>query len=393
MASQPFALLEPFWANPGEGWFRKAYKWNRDQIYDWMKKTADAGGVQPGDQDLRTLLTEIYNRLISLSLEKGSLYKDITKQPSSHIARLMNRDWKKEDETSSKFIVSGWYYRHTPRAVLGPVPQWWCPFDLLGLFLSLLGPAPASADKNNFYLPLTAVYGRWCSRIAGAADEKWKWKPSIEGEGELPFVFQCTWYLQVDKSTRQHWGQYFLGASNAGDKFETDVKLDTYTGAWRERAQEARFDMLFRCQKVPMVQVNDFKNKTAPNMEKKADRNMVPYGNCAETYPFAIRFLADKKQNQTSMTGLALKSKFMEKAEYPDYEEYSTSDVWKNLMAPCANCKVLLQNAGALESQFAANLDKAKAPKRPKSMLEGEELLVENGSLEKEKHQALLAVS
>jgi hypothetical protein len=225
------------------------------------------------------------------SLPDGSLYNDPTKQPSSHIARLLDPDWNKDDVKSSRFIVSGWSFKPSLQTFIGPVPDWWCPFDLLGLFLSLLGPAPSAADKNNFYLPLTAVYGRWCSRIAGEIDAGWKWKPSIQGQGELPFVFQCTWYLEVDNSTKQHWGQYFLGASNAGDKFDTTKENATYTGAWRERAQEARFNMLFKCQKVPMVQVNDFRDKTAPNMNN-ANRAMVPFGNCGETYPFAIRFLA-----------------------------------------------------------------------------------------------------
>nr|RBQ94708.1 hypothetical protein FVER53263_07743 [Fusarium verticillioides] len=391
MPAQPFALLEPRWANPGEGWFRAAYKWDRDKIYKWMRETADAVRVQPGNQELGTLLADIHNRVTLLSLENGSLYKDVTKQPSSHIARLMDSSWNQDVATSCRFIVSGWYFKHTPQPALGPMPQWWCPYDLLGLFLSLLGPAPATADKNNFYLPLTAVYGRWCSRIAGEADTGWKWAPSIQGEGDLPYVFQCTWYLEKDPSTKQHWGQYFLGASNAGDKFERNP---TYSGAWRERAQEARFDMLFRCQKVPMVQANDFRDKTAPNMNPDlAGRNMVPYGNCAETYPFAIRFLPDKTKNGNSMTGLALKSKFMQKAEYPDYEEWGSSDVWKNLMPPCANCKELLKKAGAKESLFSPGLDKDKAPKRPKSMMESEELWVESGVLEREKSQALLAVS
>lgn len=226
------------------------------------------------------------------SLPNGSLYQDVKLRPLSHIARLVNQDWNKNDETSSRFTVRGWTLKPSTQNSAGPIPDWWCPYDLLGLFLSLLGPAPSAADKNNFYLPLTAVYGRWCARIAGRPDAKWgNWKPTVKGEGNLPFVFQCTWRLQVDGSTKKHWGQYFLGASTAGDRFETRKSSDTYTGAWRERVQEARFNMLYKCQNIGMVQVNDFTDKTAPNMQKKADRNMVPYGNCAETYPFAIRFL------------------------------------------------------------------------------------------------------
>lgn len=78
------------------------------------------------------------------------------------------------------------------------------------------------------------------------------------------------------------------------------------------------------------------------------------------------------------MTGLALQREYMEKEEYPEYDEFSTSEIWKNLMAPCDNCKHLILNAGAQYSQFSPKLEKNKAPKRPKSLLEAEELLVEN---------------
>ncbi|KAJ3545139.1 hypothetical protein NM208_g2660 [Fusarium decemcellulare] len=358
MASPQFDLLAPFGTNPEDKWFRTAYKWNRAKIFEWMEKVAVAGGVEPGDQEARIFLTAIYNRLRSLSLPDGSLYKDPTKQPSSHIARLLDQDWKKDDKTNSKFIVSGWSFRQSMQTFKGPVPDWWCAYDLLGLFLSLLGPAPSAADKNNFYLPLTAVYARWCSRIAGHPESNWNWTPDVQGEGYLPFVFQCTWHVEVDNSTKQHRGQYFLGATTAGDSFVSDPNPEKYPASWQERVQEARFNALFRCQKLPMVQINDFKNRAAPNMNLPG-RNMVPFGNCAETYPFAVRFLAERTQNENLMTGLALKRDFMEKEEYPEYDEFSTSVIWKNLMGPCANYK-------------------GKAPKRPKSLLEAEKLLVEN---------------
>lgn len=69
------------------------------------------------------------------------------------------------------------------------------------------------------------------------------------------------------------------------------------------------------------------------------------------------------------MAGLALKRQFMQKEEYPEYDEYKNGEIWKNLMAPCANCRILIQRAGAEVSNFAAKLDKNKAPARPKTVL------------------------
>ncbi|KAF4958795.1 hypothetical protein FGADI_2139 [Fusarium gaditjirri] len=378
MPSTELFLLEPAWAKPGDKWFRTAYKWRMNQIFEWMNKIATTAG----SQDARILLTAIYNRLLSLSLPEGSLYKDAKLLPPSHIARFLNQDWNKDDEKTSRFIVSGMSFRQTIENFIGPMPDWWSPFDLLGLFLSLLGPAPSTANKNNFYLPLTAVYGRWCARIAGQPDRGWKkWRPEFRGEGTLPFVFQCTWHVEVDHSTKQHWGRYFLGASTAGDKWDTNPKSPTFTGSWRERVQEARFNMLFKCQKIGMVMVDDFSAKRAPNMNI-ANRSMVPFGNCGETYPFAMIFLKEKSKNLPSMSGLALQKRFMEKEEYGDYDEFSDSPIWKSLMAPCANCMVLIQRAGANNSQFALDLGRDEAPTRPASMADAKELSVEAGHFE-----------
>ncbi|KAI1634234.1 hypothetical protein F4809DRAFT_652013 [Biscogniauxia mediterranea] len=374
MASPQLDLLAPFGTKPEDKWFRTAYEWKREDIFKWMEDIAQARG--DFDQDTAKTLLAIYGFIISLSLPAGSLYKDLTKQPYSHIARLVNRTWRSGDKTTSKFIVSGWNIAssiYSPAGPLpGPAPGWWCPYDLLGLFLSLLGPAPAAANKNNFFLPLTAVYARWCSRIAGRPNKNWDWKPSIQGEGDLPYVFQCTWQAKVDKSTKQHFAPYFLGASTAGDRF-----CDKSTGSWRKRVQEARFDMLFSCQKISMVAKNDFKDEKAPNMDKnKARRTMVPFGNCAETYPFAATFLRNKTENE-SMTGLALKRDFMAEGEYPEYDPYRDSGIWLNSMNPCDNCKYLIGQAGAKESNFGKDQEREKAPIRPPNPpSKAEELLI-----------------
>lgn len=71
--------------------------------------------------------------------------------------------------------------------------DFWVSPDMLGLLLGLLGPAPAGATKRNFYLPLTAMFSKWCQRLCSA---------------RLPTVVQCTW------STAD--GRYCLGAIMSG---------------------------------------------------------------------------------------------------------------------------------------------------------------------------------
>ncbi|KAI1028961.1 hypothetical protein LB503_002754 [Fusarium chuoi] len=381
MSDTDTVLLEPSWAKLGDKWFRTAYKWKRDEIFNWMAEMTKAGGAGPEDQEARDLLTAIRGRLIDLSLPKGSLYMDKARRPDSHISRNVNLDWKREDETSSKFNVSPIFFRQITKNFKGPAPDWWCPYDLLGLFLSVLGPAPSTATKYNFYLPLTGVYGRWCARIAGKPERAWKWKPDAKGEGTLPYVFQCTWSLEVDNSTKQHWARYFLGASTAGDRWENKItdknpKSPTYTGAWRERVGEERFKMLYRCQRIVMVRESDYREKNAPS-QTAADGSMVAYGNCAETYPFIMISSSNTTQNLKSMSGLALQKNFLKDGEYAEYNAAPNTAIWENLMAPCPNCTMLIAQVGATRSKFDLEKGQGTPPKPLGLILAAQDVSVE----------------
>jgi hypothetical protein len=51
-----------------------------------------------------------------------------------------------------------------------------------GLLMSSLGRGMMTASKRNFYHPLTAVYGQWCTKLIRQGIRR-TW----------PRVFQCTW--------------------------------------------------------------------------------------------------------------------------------------------------------------------------------------------------------
>lgn len=95
--------------------------------------------------------------------------------------------------------------------------QYWCSFDLLGRFLSIMGPAPTKATISNFYLPLTTMYNRWCAAISFTP----------------PSTFSCLWKGQgCDK------GSFYLGASIAKPWHPgSEIEL-------LEMARRARFNML-----------------------------------------------------------------------------------------------------------------------------------------------------
>lgn len=152
--------------------------------------------------------------------------------------------------------------------------EYWCIYDLIGLFLGLLGNAPLAADRNNFFLPLTAVYARWCTRLAGKLDNTASHQGETPGKGEVPAMFQCTWRDRQDGKAK--W--FLLGASMAGDKFAKDNSGKD----WKKTLQMQRFNMLVRHLKPKLVGQDDF-DKTEP--DKKANGTGNRWGNCAETYP------------------------------------------------------------------------------------------------------------
>ena len=94
--------------------------------------------------------------------------------------------------------------------------SYWAMPDLLGLFLSSLGRAPSGANKHNFYLPLTALIGRWCSRF-------------LKSSRNSPRVYQCTWNNK---------GEFALGAST------WDFAVDRPLGGWKALLDKARFAMI-----------------------------------------------------------------------------------------------------------------------------------------------------
>jgi hypothetical protein len=178
--------------------------------------------------------------------------------PDQHIYRAANPVWilqrPQPPAAMSKFRVRR--HLHNDR-------DYWSPYDLLGLFLSFMGPAPDGATKRNFYLPITAVYGRWCRQIAG--------DDPGDGVGDHPYMFQCTWCIRSGQPTR-----FSLGSSLAGYDWTPDS-----TGTWQTVLRRARFALV---DGVPLRQAGyDFDN--SPRIEWGNGRG-ARFGNCAETYPF-----------------------------------------------------------------------------------------------------------
>ena len=139
---------------------------------------------------------------------------------------------------------------------------YWSPYDLLGLMLSEMGPAPAGATTASFYLPLTAVFAKFCSKIAGGP---------TGGVGKVPHMYQCTWDNERNR--------FFLGASLGGCNFKKRT-----TGIWEKEIKQGRFDLV-----VPIIQGTEkhWTLNESKSQEKKGTGG-TPFGHCAETYPFRV---------------------------------------------------------------------------------------------------------
>lgn len=179
---------------------------------------------------------------------------------------------------------------------------YWSHYDLLGLFLSLMGPAQPGATKLTFFLPLTAVYARWCFIIGGKATREEvvdgeKEKRTVgTGVGVTPTIAQCTWRLSKGEKGGY---EFCLGSSLAGYSFKGKEKV---VGTWQRRLQMERFNLLKDYNHIDQMpwkaEVDDPNN---PGQKKAVDvywefdnspvisaggNSKTHFGNCGETYPF-----------------------------------------------------------------------------------------------------------
>lgn len=205
--------------------------------------------------------------------------------PDQHIRRQSSVFWQEYNENlhpegypqESKFIPQPYEFLDT---------SFLTPYDLLGLFLSFIGPAPLDATVENFYLPMTYLYGQWCSIIASKKAEETKGK--FKGVGPPPAMYQCTW---ITFETSKRHPEFFLGASLSG--YSTKSVIDNAEGIaakravgnlWNQRVQESRYHLVPRTVLEP--EYSDFDSSV---MREKDDQG-THFGNCAETYPFLYLF-------------------------------------------------------------------------------------------------------
>ncbi|EAQ91829.1 predicted protein [Chaetomium globosum CBS 148.51] len=338
---------------------------SRDAVFAYLQSVIDNyATLNPRISDATKEQLEIIKDQIELlSLPSGAEYMGADMDPDpQHIRRELDPVWPatkgkpsdKERKGYSMFKVLA-NAGHSWAVYTGDDKRrYWNQYDLLGLFLSKMGPAPGGsvADQSNFYLPLTAVYAKFCLWIGGKQIPTMKGaeKQSKKGTGtgDPPACFQCTWNSDT--------GDFFLGASLAGIRVTGSTKP---YGAWENKVMEARWNLLNN-------NFFEFPGDWGPFQEKKSpvisyQGKTTLFGNCGETYPFleiiSPHVTDDKVRAQTR--GLALGKSFAGVAEY---NEDSFAPM---LIPPCLNCQLLLLFAGISDvTHFTLN-SRMKTPLFP----------------------------
>ncbi|PYI23729.1 hypothetical protein BO99DRAFT_418914 [Aspergillus violaceofuscus CBS 115571] len=284
---------------------RQAYTYTRDQINEFLLNVVSRPAYYAVPGNNTPDLISVYLEISQLRQSNGAHFLDPNLQPRQHVLRAMHPDWPPQGipPRISKFVLM--------KSEHGEVAYWSLP-DLLGFFLSQMGPAPLGATKRNFYLPLTAVFGQWCNKLC---------------ETRSPRVFQCTWRAVPDE--RQ---DFFLGATMGGHRAAPES-----TGRWIDVLNRARYNII----RSPMLELAGWSQ--ARSLTTK------PFGRCAETYP--VRMILRFYSNPELVKGLALNCDYLPLPGYDDRQ------IWQSLWQPCANCKVLISVEGGNVANFAPMLD------------------------------------
>ncbi|KAJ5384325.1 hypothetical protein N7517_002236 [Penicillium concentricum] len=279
-----------------------AHDWELAQIQDFMIDVIhnpSTYGVRP---NLVSELGRLHTDILGLS-ENGSKYLSDTIYPQS-ISRRLNPAHNRKRP----------YYILEPM-IYGGIP-YWCSYDLLGRFLSIISPAPQGATQKNFYLPLTLLYANWCTKIGPIA----------------PWAYSCVWAEEEGKSSR-----FQLGGSLAGYH---NMKKDGYH--WVKRLHQARFDIL-RDERIDAAEI------TVKTVEKhELESKVVPYGNCGETYPLTI-MLRNRDPSQ-EVYGLAVKRTKLRKEPFGD--RFSDPEGSMVLARPCEKCQNVIAIWGGKVENF-----------------------------------------
>ncbi|KAF9223280.1 hypothetical protein BS17DRAFT_131870 [Gyrodon lividus] len=302
------ADFQPILAFNGRFDFTVAYTWEKPAIHEFLDNVAEDPVAYGAPEDRQAEIQLLRTYIKALDFPNGEIYRQ--DEPYQQILRKLN------EFALDPTDPIPWLRHQEPFFII---------FDLLGVFLSLMGPAPTTGTAptpKNYFLPLLVVYAKWCTKLA-------------------PETNQCPTVVQVTWSTDNDTLYPFLGASARGYAHGTEGPPQQ----WTSLVQETRHGHLNGILQAPYTNFG-----TSPGIAEDAE-NGTNFGNCAETYPF-LYVLGDNALLANSY-GIAYKPS---KTTRPVYEG---ARFWHRtrggMLPPCINCQRLITWYGAAEERFDLN--------------------------------------
>ncbi|QKX60065.1 uncharacterized protein TRUGW13939_07207 [Talaromyces rugulosus] len=291
------------------------------QIFNFLQLAAQNPTQYGGNAADAPELTRILQEIRDLSIPNGAQHSAQGLEPYQSIARANNPTWNARPDLRpkiSKFRI----VKHTHWG-----KAYWSPVDLLGLFFSRLEPAPLGATVRTFFLPMTALFGRWAFQLVG----------------HYAGMQSCMWKIQDNGPA-----QFFLGASIVG--YDADIPT---CGNWRRVIQKARYSLLPN--ESLFLRDWSFANSPHGPIHPKDD---YPLGNCAELYPY-LHLLRGVDESNKNVYGIALKKKGVRS---PSYNDTLQGSVWQNVQWPCVKCRELIHIQEGVLANFAPYAGSKGAP-------------------------------
>ncbi|KAA8902915.1 hypothetical protein FN846DRAFT_954927, partial [Sphaerosporella brunnea] len=282
-----------------------AYVYTKQEIYGFLNAVvANPGNYGVPDAN-RQHLAMLRDNIVALGVPDGALY--IRDTPRQQLLRQQGV------VALSPTNAIPWVAKQE---------RYFLMFDLLGVFLSLCGPAPANATARNYHLPLVAVYARWCGTLAAS-------------KGKTPTVAQITWGV-VGGATHS-----FLGASAQG--YDNG-------GNWPNLVKQTRFNYVNGGGLLhpPWGAFND-----SPKIHADGAAG-THFGNCGETYPFLYILTQNSTFTRGNAQGIAVKvAKCTPRTPQTPYDAAFGSTLWDTArMHPCDNCAELINTNGGTLANF-----------------------------------------
>jgi hypothetical protein len=233
----------------------------------------------------------------------------------------------------------------------------WSPLDLLGLFLSSMGPAPVGATKRNFFLPMTAMFARWCRQLVRKG----------------PFMSNCTWESENGPA------KFFLGASLTVGVSLTGGSLDSFQsadGIWISVIQRERYKLMAHGERSAVVGWLEFQPLSPVGDQPEGDTHrklcrMLSLSPSASVSSSSFESCLDiicnmwwitvrgYGGNNENVHGISLQYKGVRP---PTYQDSLSGEMWRRVADPCKNCQELIRLHGGNVANFFRYAGSAGAP-------------------------------